>query len=646
MKNKSIKSTLRSIFLGNRYSGLTSINDQVRYMTMNSIFMIVSIPLIIIGISLVRIDMVRAMIDFGIAFICITSLLFMRSKVSLRLIPVIPVTFFGLYCLFLLYQGALNLWVTIWVFLFPLVSIFLLQMTLGIIESVVIFVVSVLFLYTPIAPVSPVNDIKVRFLTAYFLILSLTIVYERISMLKDKKEASLNAELARERDVIQTMKDNIQQGIFLMDKELKILSQYSKPLISILSYYDSELAGKNFLDILAVSLDAKQLQTMKGFFSMIFEKSKSERVLEAVNPISEFEYKLDDQVKYLSTKFRLIEQANSEPVIIGIIQDITREKEFDKELKAQRLAKEMEMKNMFDVIQIDPLVFRDFIEDTEANFNYINAILKDKTLTEKQVVTKFFQNVHAIKSNALILGLETFGLKLHELEDDIKAVLAAEKVNVDDVLSLAMKLETIMQEKDSYIKIINRIESYKTSNRLDSVLVYSLSKAAEKLAAETKKKVELKSGQLDIGILESSLRKPIKDILFQCLRNSIYHGIEPADDRIQKNKKPLGLLAFSIRNTDGKAEIVFSDDGHGLEWDKIKDRYIKLHPNVTAVDRKILLSSIFAPEFSTSEETTTVAGRGVGLSLVMDIVRENHGSIKVDSSEAGLTLKFLFPLNG
>jgi two-component system chemotaxis sensor kinase CheA len=129
------------------------------------------------------------------------------------------------------------------------------------------------------------------------------------------------------------------------------------------------------------------------------------------------------------------------------------------------------------------------------------------------------------------------------------------------------------------------------------------------------------------------------------VRNAIYHGIEPVDERIQKNKKPQGLLVLTIKRVDGNAEVTFSDDGRGLDWEKIKKKYMELHPKETKkITRQTLVSSIFSPEFSTAEETSTIAGRGVGLSLVKDIVKENGGSIKLDSSESGLMFKFVFPL--
>ena len=478
--------------------------------------------------------------------------------------------------------------------------------------------------------------------------ISVSVISAIFNMLLYRRRAmqirKANVELAQEKDVIQAMKDNINQGIFLMDTELKILPQYSQPLVSILSYYDSELEGKNLLDILATSLDVKQIQGIKKYFGMIFAKSKIKEVLEEANPISEFEYKIEGQTKILSTKFHLIERAGFEPVIVGVIHDITREKEFETELQAQREAQQREMKDMFDVIQIDPLVFQDFIEDTDSNFNYINSILKDKSLTEKQVVTKFFQNIHAMKSNALSLGLESFGKKLHTLEDKIKTVLDSDRISEENVLSLAVELETIMQEKDSYEKTIRKIDKFKASNQIDSVLVYSLTKAVENIAGETQKKVELKAMQMDREILESKLRKPIKDILFQCVRNSVYHGIETPEERIKKNKKPNGLLAVSVKKSEGNAEIIFSDDGRGLDWEKIKTKYLKRYPEAKDISKKVLLSSIFSPEFSTSDNITSIAGRGVGLSLVKDLVKQNKGAIKVDSSESGLTFKFVFPL--
>jgi len=643
VKSGKLRKALLSIFLGNRYFHLTNVKEQVRYMTMNWIFMVAIFPLVLLGMTQIGVNLIRVIIDFGIAFLCLAALIMIRSKIPLKYVPVFPVTVFAGYCCYLVYLGDLNFWAAVWLFSLPPITIFLCQMTVGVIHSSLALIASAVFMFTNVSPSTPANEVSARILGVYILIFALSVIYERISVLKDRKENELLGELSRERDMIQTMKDNINQGIFLMDKDLNILPQYSSTLVTILSYYDSELTGKNFLDILSASLDSKQLQVMKGYFSMIFAKEKSAKILDSANPISDFEYKIDNDIKYLSTRFQLIDKIRSDPVIIGIIQDITREKEIEKELHSQKEVQEREIKNLFDILKIDPLVFQNFIEDTEANFNNINLLLKDRSLTEKQVVTKIFQYVHGIKSNALILDLESLANKLHVLEDDVKAVSGKENVSVNDILSLAVKIEQLMQEMDSYVAITKKISAYKTTNQIDTILISSLSKAAQRLSEELNKKVKVMAGQIDLGILESKLRKPVKDILNQCLRNSIYHGIELPDERIKKNKSPQGLLTFSVKNVNGKAEVLFADDGRGLDWEKIKEKYTKKNPGKPA-DKNILLNSIFAPEFSTADETSTAAGRGVGLSFVKDIVKECGGTINVNSTENGSSFKFTFPL--
>jgi len=502
------------------------------------------------------------------------------------------------------------------------------------------FILIIAFIPLVIAGIIMIKENPVKSVISFsmaFLCISSVIL-----MRKNRKEKALKAELAYENNLIRTMQDNIQQGIFLMDRELRILPKYSKPLVSIFSYYEPDLAGKNLLDILSSSLDSKQLLTMRSYFEMIFEKSKSTRVLESVNPLSEFEYRAENRKKILSTNFYLLEKEGFENIIIGIVQDISREKELAKELQAQKEVRDREMKDMLDIIRIDPLVFQDFIEDAEDNFNYINSILKDKNLSEKQVALKFFQNIHAIKSNALILGMETFAKKLHAFEDDIRA-LTERDVSHGDILTLAIKLETLMTERDHYISMVRKIEAFKNSNQVDTILVHTMNKAVEKASAEAQKKVELKAGYLDMRIMESGLRHVIKDILFQLVRNSIYHGIEPVEERIRKNKRPQGLVQFHIKNMNGKAEICFSDDGRGLDWEKIREKYMQIHPGAKKPGRKVLLSAIFLPEFTTASETGLTAGRGMGLCLVKDLIKKNHGNINLDSSDSGLAINITFP---
>ena len=635
-------SAFRTVLLGKRYYELRDTDDQIRYLTVNYIFMVAVFPLVVFGFMNAIDNQARAIVDFAIALVCILSIFLMRSThVPLKKIPVIPATAFGAYCIFLLLTGEENLWISVWIFAFPLIVIYLCRLVLGVIESLVIFAAMVLILCTPLGPYPQNTNISLPFISAYILITCLAIIYELISIKKEKKEKSLTAKLSYEMNRLKTMQNNIPQGIFLMDKELKILPQYSKSLVTILAYYDSELAGKNFLDILSSSLDARQLQIMKIYFEMIFKKTKSENVLESANPISEFVYKVDDRKKVLATTFHLLEEEGFEHVIIGILQDITREKGFENELNNQRKFKEQEMKDMIDIIRIDPLVFQDFIEDAESSFNYINSILKDRTMSEKQVVQKFYHSVKTIKLNASILGMNSLTRKLHAFELYIKELMIGE-VRENNILSLAIKMEELMVERDKYISIVKKIEAFKNSNQVDTIIVHTMNKAVETAAAETQKKVELKAGYLDMGILKSKLRRPIKDIFFRCIHNSIHNSIESVDERINSKKRPQGLLEFKIKNVEGKAEITFSDDGRGLDLSKIKKKYFAQYPQKKNPCKKNLLSFVLKNDCAAKDEAPS--GLEAELCNIRDLAKQNSGSLSLDTGETGLSIKITLPM--
>jgi methyl-accepting chemotaxis protein len=178
---------------------------------MNTIFAVAIIPLAVFGINELGVNSTRATIDFSIAGICLITLILMRTKLPLKILPIGPVVLFGAYCIFLLYNGGMYLWVSIWLFTYPLISIFLCQIIVGVITSAIYIVGASVLLYSPnIAIIAYGMDpaLKSRYIAGYLLIFALAITFEYVSILKDKKEEKLVAELARERDNLKTEIDN------------------------------------------------------------------------------------------------------------------------------------------------------------------------------------------------------------------------------------------------------------------------------------------------------------------------------------------------------------------------------------------------------------------------------------------------------
>jgi two-component system chemotaxis sensor kinase CheA len=127
----------------------------------------------------------------------------------------------------------------------------------------------------------------------------------------------------------------------------------------------------------------------------------------------------------------------------------------------------------------------------------------------------------------------------------------------------------------------------------------------------------------------------MKEILMQFIRNSAVHGIEAPEVRKAKKKNETGVIKLSIKMTEDhqNIHIKLSDDGGGLNYKKIAEKALagKLIKKEDAKNQDVLMKIIFAPGFSTAETEGVHGGRGIGLNLVRDRIKEVGGTIKLRS---------------
>ena len=472
-------------------------------------------------------------------------------------------------------------------------------------------------------------------------------------------------ELRVERDLIATMKDNLSAGLFLMDKNFVIQPSYSKSLEDILG--TREIAGKKMTSFLASSVTAKERDTIEDYFTMVLTRQFDAKMLEEVNPIIEFAYADEStkKEKILKTAFTAVDMGSNEFFLMGTMEDISATKELQRQLAAETKKREEEMQTLFQVIQIDPVVFGEFIEDIEFEFDHIKDALKNTSASGKDTMVDIFQSVHAIKSNAVILGLDNFGAKLHELENIIKNYRdgkeASNEVYIENIVHVTVELEKIMKEKDKFREIINRIKSFKTTTakgnaRKDQfikdqfILIETLTNACKKAASAQNKKVDFLADNMTALNLEKNSRRALKEVLTQLVRNSVYHGIEAPEDRIAIGKKDTGVIRLSITEENNQVHINFSDNGRGLDFQKIRNIAIKqkLLSEEDADNENLrfqaIFQAIFSPGFSTAESADINAGRGIGLNLVKDRIDQLNGRIKLSSENGkGTVFDFYIP---
>jgi len=131
------------------------------------------------------------------------------------------------------------------------------------------------------------------------------------------------------------------------------------------------------------------------------------------------------------------------------------------------------------------------------------------------------------------------------------------------------------------------------------------------------------------------------------LRNAIDHGIEPPDERVAKGKPRTGSITLTASQQSSQVIIEISDDGRGIDAEKIKREAVKrgfiAEAKVKDLVDEQVYSLLFIPGFSTSETVTEVSGRGVGLDVVRENISKLKGIVEVDS-KPGQGARFILKL--
>lgn len=148
--------------------------------------------------------------------------------------------------------------------------------------------------------------------------------------------------------------------------------------------------------------------------------------------------------------------------------------------------------------------------------------------------------------------------------------------------------------------------------------------------------------KVDRDILEK-LDAPLGHLL----RNAIDHGIESADERLAAGKPAEGSITLEARHSAGMLQITVADDGRGMDLERLRQAVIaRNHTNAETahqLNEAELLAFLFLPGFTMRDTVTEVSGRGVGLDVVQNMVKQVRGTIRV-TSEPGLGMRFILQL--
>ncbi len=197
-------------------------------------------------------------------------------------------------------------------------------------------------------------------------------------------------------------------------------------------------------------------------------------------------------------------------------------------------------------------------------------------------------------------------------------------------------------------KITRELQDLSMSMRMVPVqgVFQKMARLVRDLSRKAGKEIELNiSGaetELDRNVVEA-----IADPLVHMVRNSIDHGIEPAEDRVKIGKKRVGRIDLKAFHQGGNIVIQIVDDGKGLNREKILQKAVKngiIKEGLEMSDEEVY-KLIFHAGLSTAEKVTDISGRGVGMDVVRKNVESLRGRVDIKSEPGrGSTFSIGLPL--
>jgi len=272
-------------------------------------------------------------------------------------------------------------------------------------------------------------------------------------------------------------------------------------------------------------------------------------------------------------------------------------------------------------------------------------------------IIKNIMSLHTLEINAKILSQNSA-----EIDNLIRKFSKSfkEHKNIDPTQAVYLKnLERLSGRLNSSLKdyVIDAGNSIKTAydgvislrTLPISTIFDSYPRYVYELAQELGKNVQLtlegKENEIDKNIIEA-----LSEVLLHMVRNSVDHGIETPQERLSAGKEEMGRISIICSRESGNMKIIISDDGRGIDTEKIRQKIVKegLIDEETSknLSKEELTDYIFQSGFSTSEKTSNISGRGVGMDVVRDSIEALKGSIIVDSIQGkGSKFTIIVPLS-
>jgi two-component system chemotaxis sensor kinase CheA len=291
----------------------------------------------------------------------------------------------------------------------------------------------------------------------------------------------------------------------------------------------------------------------------------------------------------------------------------------------------------------------------------IQSLYSEKNHFDSAVITSLVNDLLEEKKSRMVNVNEK--LKIFTKENVISSIRVSSD-KIDHLMNLVSELVTTQASLSLYVEenqvyALNQLsENIENITRQLRDTAFSISlipiesmltrfhRLIRDLSSEFNKNIDFITEGAETE-LDKTLIQGLTDPLMHIIRNSVDHGIEPEQERIDAGKTPQGMIYFKAFYSGASVVIKIQDDGRGIDINKVRQKAIEkelILPDAKYTNKEIL-DLIFIPGFSTAKNITDISGRGVGMDVVKRKVDEIRGTVDLESKEnIGTTITIKLPL--
>jgi two-component system, chemotaxis family, sensor kinase CheA len=521
------------------------------------------------------------------------------------------------------------------------------------------------------------RGIQVGGMVAAVLLLGAIFFYFARNLRKDEMVANIARKETA--DILRT----VNEGLFLLDKELKLGSERSMALNTI--FRREDFSNVTFDALLKPLVPEKTMRTAMDYVALLWGERVNEKLVKTINPLNEVEVHFDNpaggfDTHFLEFDFNRVKSDGALSHLLVTVNDVTKRVMLSRELQESQEKAQAQLDLLLRILHVEPDSLTSFLTDADVSLKMVNSILKEPAREESAFRAKIdgiYRQVHAVKGESAALGLKTVEQRAHAFEESLNDLKGRTTLSGSDFLPLVVKLDDLFNHLAQVREMLGRlvdlhqaiasrrsmgapqmeaskVDAWLGGNHDGTMQMQALSTGsmaaseagsagldrtledlASRVASSQSKQVAVKCKGLDR--VPETYKRAVKDITIQLVRNAVVHGIETPDERSRANKAEKGTLGveFTQRGSEG-FELVVQDDGRGLQLERIKEvaveRGLITPAQAAMLDPRQTMALIFRPGFSTADRVTTDAGRGAGMDLVRILVAELGGRVGLASA--------------